>query len=357
MEDASSPNLATRLHERQQEQQPDEPQRGTEPTSRMTRLFKWPTRDGSMRSTRSTASTTIGGSEYDLEASQLVYDEDEGVFSGWIYVQSSPPNIKQQHKARCSFTRRFCRLRELVCTFYTTENPFEVPVEQHVIISVERLHMINKGFMFKNHEDSTVWLHTTQLANFEDWYNAFAAVVRQTRIAKPRAVSSESFGRQRVRRAKRKAERRAAERMAALPECTDDRQRSFTEPDPVTPGLTDPEASNVSQDQDDEVSADDLTRTHASWFYVQQPWWRLRHRSRRYIVLSGTTVSCFTLNKDGHPAEFVRSVQSVAYNPETDPLSVELHCGQARPLRLSATSSKVARQWKERLQHSLERGL
>jgi hypothetical protein len=94
------------------------------------------------------------------------------------------------------------------------------------------------------------------------------------------------------------------------------------------------------------VDEEDPERTHTAWLYVQAPWWRKlllrRQRVRRYFVFSGTTVSCFSVNKEGKRASFTHTVTSCSYDPGRDPASLELECGPHRKLRLGSKSDAGA---------------
>lgn len=275
--------------------------------------------------------------ELDMEAlaadGALTRNPRTGVYSGWVHVATAGTG-------RVAFEKRFCRLEELVCKFYAEERDFEQrirPVNRHVIISVRRVHSRNKTFVFTDYEDRTVMLHTTMGADFELWYGTFAAVVKETQVAKTRGVGRNP------RRAttttprstgayRRQASADDAQRLRALTAPTFFASTSWLRPD---------------RPQDElppiVVDEDDPERTHTAWFYMEAPWWRkllLRRRHlRRYFVFSGATVSCFSVNKEGKRALFTYTITACS---EPAPTLLELDCGSLHTLRLHSNSSAAA---------------
>lgn len=304
-----------------------------------------------------------------LEANLLSYDKQEGVFSGWIHVAEMPANVHcgasssssamapmrqaERKKARkmrqkLVFHRRYCRLRELICTFYASDDPISDPLDRHVIISVERVHDRNKGFQFLDYEDREILLYTTLGADFEEWYEAFASAVRKTQVSKSRVDGGGQPQEQHRRRHGTTTAGTGAARVGASHLET---ERSLT--DGYLLQKTNSTVSNNSVlDDDDELLLDD--RTHTSWLYLQYPWWKLHRRSRRYFVLSGTTLSCFSVNKEGQLADFTTTIVAFAYAPEKDPFAVDVTCASGKTLRLSRTSrARAMEDWVSHLQTPL----
>ncbi|GMF38185.1 unnamed protein product [Phytophthora fragariaefolia] len=267
----------------------------------------------------------------------LALDAKTGAFSGWVHVSASGGG-------RASFCRRFCRLEELVCKFYASAEDAERrarPVGRHVIIAVRRVHSRNKTFEFSDYEDRSVLLHTCMGADFELWYGTFAAIVQATQVAKSRAGSSAASYRRTTALTPRST-RGGNRHHAELDEAQ--RLRALTAPmsmSSTTGSTTGPKSTTLPPIVVDE---DDPERTHTVWLYVEAPWWwkllLRRQKVRRYFVFSGTTVSCFSVNKEGKGAMFTHTVTSCSYDSEQDASVLELECGNPhRKLRLSSNTN------------------
>lgn len=206
--------------------------------------------------------------ELDMEAlaadGALTRNPRTGVYSGWVHVATAGTG-------RVAFEKRFCRLEELVCKFYAEERDFEQrirPVNRHVIISVRRVHSRNKTFVFTDYEDRTVMLHTTMGADFELWYGTFAAIVKETQVAKTRGT-----GRNPRRATTTTPTANGAYRRQAS---ADDAQRLRALTAPTFFASTSWLRSDRPQDELPPivVDEDDPERTHTAWFYMEAPWWR-----------------------------------------------------------------------------------
>ncbi|KAF4149279.1 hypothetical protein GN958_ATG01590 [Phytophthora infestans] len=274
--------------------------------------------------------------ELDLEAltadGVLTLNSSTGVYSGWVHVSTSGPG-------RVAFAKRFCRLEELVCKFFESSEDAEHrarPVGRHVIISVRRVHSRNKTFAFTDYEDRTVLLHTCIGADFEHWYGTFAAIVKATQVAKSHDVAAS-------RRATIVTPRaRIGRRQRAVGEAQ--RLRALTMPEMNSPlALSTPNRPQGRELPPLVMDERDPERTHTVWLYVQAPWWRQlllkRKRMRRYFVLSGVNISCFSVNKEGKLATFSHTISSCVYNSEQDPTVLELDYGNThKKLHLSGTN-------------------
>ncbi|KAG7381059.1 hypothetical protein PHYPSEUDO_006493 [Phytophthora pseudosyringae] len=256
---------------------------------------------------------------------------ESGAYSGWVHVAT----------AGAAFTKRFCRLEELVCRFYASAQDAKQrarPVGRHVIISVRREHARNKTFALTDYEDRTLLLHTCLGADFELWYGTFAAVVRATQVAKSRGLDSASAYRRATTVAPPRPTRGARRLRAAVEEAQ--RLRALTVP--AANGSLDGTATQAREAQPP-MDGDDPERTHTVWLDMPAPWWRqlvLRRRKlRRYFVFSGTNVSCFSVNKEGKRAAFSRAISSCVHQSELEPTVVELECGRGlKKLRLSSST-------------------
>ncbi|KAK1938272.1 hypothetical protein P3T76_009422 [Phytophthora citrophthora] len=278
--------------------------------------------------------------DLDLEAlaadGVLALNPKTGVFSGWVHVATSS-------SGHVAFTKRFCRLEELVCKFYTAAQDVEQrvrPVGRHVIISVKRDHSRNKTFSFTDYEDRTVLLHTCMGADFEHWYGTFAAIVRATQVAKAHDVN------RRATTVTPRSTRGGRRHQTAVDEAR--RLRALTAPMSLSsvnlPTLN-------SELPPIEVDEDDPERTHNVWLYVQAPWWRKllkQQQIRRYFVFSGTNVSCFSVNKEGKRATFSYTIASYVNNDQ----SIELECGYKK-LQLSSTKDGTVAETARYIQRAL----
>ncbi|KAG7396037.1 hypothetical protein PHYBOEH_002860 [Phytophthora boehmeriae] len=232
-----------------------------------------------------------------------------------------------------SFVKRFCRLEELVCKLYESEKHLS-PLNRHVIISVKREQSRNKSFSFVDYEDRTVLLHTCMGADFELWFGTFAAIVKTTQVAKSRVVETKNR-----RRTNRRATTSTPRKNAAKVH-ENQRFRALTAPDLVT-------AEGWVEDSREQeqvavlVDQDDPERTHTAWLYVQAPWWRQilfrRQHLRRYFVFSGTSVSCFSVNKEGKRSMFTYTMTACTYGNDV----LELECGNLHKLRLHGSNSNT----------------
>ncbi|KAE9020072.1 hypothetical protein PR003_g13172 [Phytophthora rubi] len=268
--------------------------------------------------------------ELDMEAlaadGVLTLHAKTGVYSGWVHVATSG----------VSFVKRFCRLEELVCKFYSSAEDADQrvrPVARHVIISVRRVHTRNKTFAFTDYEDRSVLLHTCMGADFERWFGTFAAIVKATQVAKtPHNVH------RRTTTLTPRSTRGGRRHQAAMEEAQ--RLRALTAPMSL---------SSVNLTRRVElppivVDKEDPGRTHTVWLYVQAPWWwkllLRRHKMRRYFVFSGATVSCFSVNKEGKRATFTHTITSCVYDSDKDANLLELECGNPhKKLRLSSNTN------------------
>ncbi|KAF1331730.1 hypothetical protein FI667_g4115, partial [Globisporangium splendens] len=300
-----------------------------------------------------------------LAGNLLAFDKRESEFSGWIHVAELPPSLGAQDTALVSMThseelqrgiseklrkklrkerkrlvfhRRFCRLRELVCTFYANDSPTSEPLDRLVIISVNRVHDRNKAFQVIDYEDRRLEMYTTLGADFEEWYDAFASAVRTTQVAKSSSNrvpdEKQHEPQHRVRRRRLRSGRKA------------------TATAPVAP------TDSNAEDGEDEQEEDDRTRT--AWLYLESPWWRLHHSRRRcYFVLSRATLGCFSVNKEGQLAENVVTLVKFACDLEHEShIALHVTCTTGKTLRLTclsnATTKRVMRDWVEHLQDVLE---
>uniref|UniRef100_K3WLK4 PH domain-containing protein n=1 Tax=Globisporangium ultimum (strain ATCC 200006 / CBS 805.95 / DAOM BR144) TaxID=431595 RepID=K3WLK4_GLOUD len=291
----------------------------------------------------------------------LAFDKRESEFSGWIHVAELPSvalgaqdtalasmthteelqrgmskkqrkRVRKERK-RLVFHRRFCRLRELMCTFYADDAPTCEPLDRLVIISVARVHDRNKAFQVVDYEDRRLEMYTTLGADFEEWYGAFASAVRTTQVAKssssrvPDEMQHES--QHRARRQRRRSGRKA-----------------------TTVAPTEEDGEDEQEEEDD--------RTRTAWLYLESPWWRLHQPRRRYyFVLSRATLGCFSVNKEGQLAEKVVTVAKFTCDLEHKSL-IALHvtCATGKTMRLTcssnATTKRTMRDWVDHLQDALE---
>ncbi|EGZ21268.1 hypothetical protein PHYSODRAFT_489786 [Phytophthora sojae] len=273
--------------------------------------------------------------ELDMEARAadgvLSLNAKTGVYSGWVHVAAFGGG----------FAKRFCRLEELVCKFYASAEDADKrvrPVARHVIISVRRVHARNKTFAFTDYEDRSVLLHTCMGADFELWFGTFAAIVKATQVAKSHTNTTPSY--RRTTTVTPRFTRGGRRHQAALDEAQ--RLRALTAPMSLSSvNLTRPQRAELPPVAVDE---DDPERTHTVWLYVAAPWWRKlllrRQRMRRYFVFSGTTVSCFSVNKEGKRAMFTHTITSCSYDSDKDAGLLELECGNShKKLRLNSNSN------------------
>ena len=253
-----------------------------------------------------------------------------GGYCGYVHVAQAA------RRGRQTFVKRYCRLEELVCRFYTSADEAEHgarPVGRHVIIAVHRVHARNKTFAVTDYEDRTVLLHTCLGADFEHWYSTFAGMVRVTQVAKPRPGGGST------RRATAVPCKEATRLCGVLQNAY--RLRALTAPMlPSWSGGTSHESDGLVVRKD----AEDCERSYTVWLYVQAPRWhhlvQRRQRLRQYFVFAGTTVSCFSVNKEGKRAAFTCTVTACNYDREQDASVVEVECGHPqRKLRLSSSTN------------------
>lgn len=252
-----------------------------------------------------------------LRANALAFDKQSGEFSGWLHVA----DVTQLRKRRApELQQRFCRLRELECAFYETSKAKAPPFTTHVIVAVARVHERNKTLLLTDHADRRLLLHSALGADFEQWFDAFAGAVRSTRVAKSPIEAQE-------------AQRR--ELGLELGFGLDQRCRV-------------PTAASDAHDELDE-------RTRAVWLYLHSPWWTLRRRrARRYLVLSGVTLSCFRVNKEGYVADFVVRLAGCEFDRERNPREVRVISESGKMLRLSAPAkARSLEAWVAHLQSVL----
>lgn len=356
-------------------------------TLRLRRLVSLPAarRKPSAAATATTASATAVTRATDLgeldmralmEESALVYDERKGVFSGWIHVatpettqlllspgtETATSTSSWMWRRLCwrsnrpAFERRFVRLRELVCSFYEADDRDVPPMDKFVIISVERVHHVNKGFLFTDHEDRTVLLHMTMTADFDDWYNAFASAVSNARVAKPRSKTHAH-----LEPHKTTTHDDATTTTAAL----ENRRRRFTDgwlmarpapPPPRPPSPPQPlEASILAMSATGRRLGPPPVRTVTIWLSLHYKWWGLGRRVRRYFVLSGTWVSCFAWNQEGQVSKFTRCMTEFRFDPAVDPMAVEIWFADGASVRLSTLKRpQVMRRFVQQLTQALE---
>lgn len=293
-----------------------------------------------------------------LQANILCFDTQEGEFSGWIHVAEVPraaargnnssggdvnardladDAIARKVRRRLVFRRRFCRLRELMCAFYESDAPSCAPIDHHVIISVERVHERNKAFQFVDYEDRCIMLFTTLGADFEEWFGAFAYAVRKTQVSKSPIDGQDAPAQSKVKPSRHRSREGTAHTGGG---------GNLSKKSPQDPGF------DENDDEPDE-------RTHTAWLYLQCPWWKLHHRrrrSRRYFVLSGVTLSCFGVNKEGQLAELTTKIVSIKHDAAKDPLTVQVMCETGKTLRLSQKTSKarVIEEWIDHLRAALD---
>lgn len=309
-----------------------------------------------------------------MEESALAYDERKGVYSGWINVATpetaqlllSPGTEAATSSSwwrwrqlcwrsnRPVFERRFVRLRELVCSFYEADDRDVPPLDKFVIISVERVHHVNKGFLFTDHEDRTVLLHMTMAADFDDWYNAFASAVSNARVAKPRSKTHAHL-----------EPHKPTTHDSTTTMMENNRRRGFTDgwlmarPASTPPRLLSPpqplEASNLSMSATGRRIGPPPVRTVTIWLSLHYKWWGLGRRARRYFVLSGTWISCFAWNQEGQVSKFTRCMTEFQFNPAVDPMAIEICFADGAKVRLSTLKRpQVMRRFVQQLTAALE---
>lgn len=301
-----------------------------------------------------------------VEASLLSYDKQDSEFSGWIHVadttsmtQSSASHTsstpiatrKTRHKQqRLVFRKRFCRLRELICTFHESDAPVHAasPIAHHVVIAVERVHERNKTFALTDYEDRRVVLHTTLGADFEEWFAAFATAVRKTQVSKARAIEAIEDQHAELSASRHRAAAAAYKRFRSAT-ASHDHTASSVSPADAAPSDRD---SDVDVIDDEHLNE----RTHTAWLDLHSPWWKLRRRRvRRYCVLSGTTLSCFSVNKEGHLADSTHQLVALQYNAVRDPFAVIVRCASGKTLLLSrSTRPQIVQDWVAHLQVALD---
>ncbi|RLN37563.1 hypothetical protein BBJ28_00005698 [Nothophytophthora sp. Chile5] len=306
---------------------PNLPQRMEPRPSAARRVWRKALSMGSTTSTTSPPSVALTERVTDLDTldlerddGRLTFDPQSGAYSGWLYVAEGDASASSGYVA---FVKRFCRLQELVCKFYASASDAPCvcePVARHVVISVTRVTSRNKAFAFVDHADATVLLHVARGADFERWVGTFAAVVKATQVAKPRAFSHAP---------------------GLLPRPSAPRLRAFTAPMSLASRHSNSDMSLLPVAVDEK----DPHRTLAVWLDIQAPWWhhllpgRQRMR-RRYLVFSGASLSCFSVNKEGQEAEFTRIVTSYRYDCTQDAAMMELSWTKPHgKLQLRSTNS------------------
>jgi hypothetical protein len=167
-----------------------------------------------------------------------------------------------------------------------------------------------------NHEDQVLLLHTNMSCDFEGWYGAFKNAIRSTNISKSTSKSG-------------------------------------------TMRSTDTSSSTgrqFSTSQESNTNIFDPDRTFCGWLYVEAAWWKKMisvKKQRRYFVLSGTTLSCFSLNMEGITSDFTRSIIQIKYNPTQDPLQFDLKCSKGSIFHLSALKEKEIKEWIKQIEKRL----
>lgn len=271
------------------------------------------------------------------DSARLHYDEDTGVYSGWLYVATAAssqaivtgPLISRQWKwkrsSRPEFHRRFMRLQELLCSVYDSDEDLTQPIEQYLILSVDRVYCVNKGFSFTDYDDRTVLVHTSMTADTDLWFDAFDSAVRTTRVSKSRSSAN-----------------------------TPAASKGF--PSPSTPSPFHESRASTYRGESkavlDKEERHDVARTHSTWLHLhfKRSLGKKDRVERRYLVLSGAVLSCFAWNKEGELAEFTRRVSGYTYNPLCDPLSVVVHFAQGDSMRMSMpTRPEPIQEWVNRL--------
>lgn len=281
------------------------------------------------------------------DSARLHYDEDTGVYSGWLYVATAAssraittgPLLSRQWKwkrsSRPEFHRRFMRLQELLCSVYASDDDLTQPLEQYLILSVDRVHCVNQGFSFTDYDDRTVLVHTSMTADTDLWFDAFDSAVRTTRVSKspPRSHTHSS----------------------AKTPATGKGFPSPSTPNPFYESRASmylSESSRRTKALMEEEERLDVARTHSTWLHLhfKRSFGKKARVERRYLVLSGTVLSCFAWNKEGELAEFTHRVSGYTYNPLCDPLSVIVHFAEGESMRMSMpTRPEPIQEWVDRL--------
>lgn len=276
------------------------------------------------------------------DSARLHFDEDTGVYSGWLYVATegssraitTGPAFSRQWKwkksSRPVFHRRFMRLQELLCSFYDSDEDLTQPIEQYLILSVDRVFCVNMGFSFTDYDDRTVLVHTSMAADTDLWFDAFDGAVRTTRVSKSTLHSEHSN--------------------ANTPAANGFPPQSPSYESRVSTYLS--ESLRRTKAALDEEKRLDVARTHSTWLHLhfKRPFGKKDRVERRYLVLSGTVLSCFAWNKEGELAEFTNRVSGYTYNPLCDPLSMVVHFAEGDSIRMSMpTRLEPIQEWVDHL--------
>lgn len=223
-------------------------------------------------------------------------------FSGWIHVA-----VTSNQEEKKKFKRRYCKLRDLRCTFYDKVGGKAKKHNKHLIKSVSRLNEVNQGILVIDHKDRHLNLYTEFASNFQMWYSAFEeALLTRDSSSRSRTGSSKSRG----------------------------STNSNSPPQSL-------KALSINSNSDSSLLSD---TPRAIWVQMETTVLFVKKMKRRYFVLTGEHLTYFDVNIEGREAEgsgFVTNVQR--YDKIEDGLEIELN-GNTK-IRIQIKRSPETKEW------------
>ena len=226
-------------------------------------------------------------------------------FSGWIHVAvSSSPNGKKK------FKKRYCKLRDVVCTFYDAIGQKAKPEDKHMILTVTRQHAVNQGILLKNHKDQYLNMYTEVADDYQMWYSAFEEALNSARRSEE--VRSRS--------------------LRSIPSIRN------SSPEESLAKL------QLGSDSDDASSVVDGVQERSIWMQKETTAMFATKMKRRYFVLNGNHLSYFDVNMEGRRAEGSGYVSAVKVWENT-PNGLEIELDSKKKIRVATKKPEEAREW------------
>lgn len=242
--------------------------------------------------------------------------ENDRACVGWLYIETSA--------SKRGFTLRFCVLDGALLSVFRDNHHDAACLGCHVLVSVERLHCINRGLVLTDNGGRRIWVHGDHdTASFEAWIRVLRAGIHYDQCRHDGSI----FERPRA------SPRRPLSRHSGASSSSYEHHRS----------------------RNDDSS--DLDVSFTGWLRMRRRVlrlnWLFTKATRMYCVLSGRHFAAFSVNVEGKWASVYGQV--AAARQHTTGYWLELEFDRGARVRIAGKSPEITASWLKRIRSVLKR--
>lgn len=284
-------------------------------------------------------------------------------FSGWIYLSVGGKHARRDKPGK--FRKRYCKLRDVLCTFYDEPKGEARKEDRHMILTVSTLASVNCGMVLSNHNDEILYLHTENQEDYHMWFQAYNEAIvaaKNSRVVRKRSLrnlSKKLNVRQEQVAQGRKLTDPNSYVSVVLPSTnassfgpTRSKSSSISSMGKQSSFSGDSRGSSLSTTSSSQSkSTTDSSRLAreeeaiSGWLMKECGFFRKKFR-RRYFVVTGSSVAYFDVNMEGREAMGSGRITHCRLLPEIG-YGLELELDETKVLRLELKNQAEVEFWYE----------